>query len=98
MFDPSSRYHNVATARHIAADGTAHEYKRRRFLPLTPPATPPHPVVLQGHDRLDLLAARLLGNPLLFWRLCDANTAMDPFELAGSAQAGTTLLVPTTSF
>lgn len=98
MFDPTSRYHLIATARHRATDGTEHEYKLRRFLPLAPPATPPHEVVLLAHDRLDLIAARLAGNPVMFWRICDVNAALDPFELVGPERAGNTLLVPTSAF
>ena len=37
--------------------------------------------ISQG-DRLDLLAAKYLGDPLLFWLLCDANGAVRPEELA----------------
>jgi hypothetical protein len=36
--------------------------------------------VIQG-ERLDNIAARYLGDPLAFWRLCDANNAMRPEEL-----------------
>jgi hypothetical protein len=32
-------------------------------------------------DRLDNLAARYLGDPEQFWRLCDANRALQPAEL-----------------
>ena len=35
---------------------------------------------MQG-DRLDNIAARYLGDPELFWRLCDANVALRPTEL-----------------
>jgi len=38
-----------------------------------------HLVVLG--DRLDNIAARHLGDPEQFWRLCDANDAMQPPEL-----------------
>jgi hypothetical protein len=37
-------------------------------------------VVAQG-DRLDNLAARYLGDPEQYWRLCDANRALRPDEL-----------------
>ena len=37
-------------------------------------------VVVAG-DRLDNLAAQVLGDPEQFWRLCDANGAMLPDEL-----------------
>ena len=32
-------------------------------------------------DRLDTIAAQLLGDPELFWRIADANGAMRPDEL-----------------
>jgi hypothetical protein len=32
-------------------------------------------------ERLDQVAARFLGDPLLAWRLSDANGALDPAEL-----------------
>ena len=33
-------------------------------------------------DRLDLITARTLGDPEQFWRICDANDALDPDDLA----------------
>jgi hypothetical protein len=36
--------------------------------------------VTQG-ERLDHLTARYLGDPTLFWRVCDANGALHPLEL-----------------
>jgi hypothetical protein len=38
-------------------------------------------VKVRQEDRLDLIAARILGDPEQFWRVCDANNAMDPLEL-----------------
>ena len=43
-------------------------------------------------DRLDLITARTLGDPEQFWRVCDANDAMDPREL--TAETGRALRVP----
>ena len=37
-------------------------------------------------------AARTLGDPLQFWRVCDANNAMNPPEL--TEEAGRALRVP----
>lgn len=80
-FPPSSRYHGVATATRVAPDGRTIVYLRRRFVP---PAD--QFAVLQEHlvvagDRLDNIAARHLGDPEQFWRLCDANGAIRPNEL-----------------
>jgi hypothetical protein len=46
--------------------------------------------VTQG-DRLDLITARTLGDPEQFWRICDANNAMNPFAL--TAEPGRVLRV-----
>lgn len=32
-------------------------------------------------DRLDMLAFRFYRDPLVFWRLCDANDEMDPQDV-----------------
>lgn len=80
-FPPTSRYHGVATRQRIRSDGTAVVYLSRRFVP-----APEAFALLQEHmvvqdDRLDRLAARYLGDPEQFWRICDANGALRPNEL-----------------
>lgn len=80
-FAPTSRYHGIGTLALTAADGTARIYLRRRFIP-----PPERFSLLQLHsvaagDRLDKLAALYLGDPELFWQLCDANGAVRPEEL-----------------
>lgn len=80
-FPPSSRYVDTPTAVLETAGRGPIAYLRRRFVP--PPerfALLEEYVVLQG-DRIDNLAARLLGDPEMFWRLCDANGVMRPCEL-----------------
>lgn len=80
-FPPNSRYHGVAIATRRAPDGSVQTYLRRRFAP-DPEALAligTHRVV-QG-DRLDLLAVKYLGDPELFWRICDGNGAIRPDEL-----------------
>ena len=47
--------------------------------------------VIQG-ERIDLVAYRTLGDPLAYWRICDANNAMDPQEL--TEEPGFRLRVP----
>jgi nucleoid-associated protein YgaU len=41
-------------------------------------------------DRLDLLANRVYGDPLAYWRICDANDALDPQEMLSLAAADPT--------
>jgi len=90
MFDPQSRYFTLETATHIAEDGREVAYKRRRFLPRYDELKVVAEITLAQDDRLDLLAARLLGDPEQFWRICDANAYL-PFELA--AEPGRVVLV-----
>jgi hypothetical protein len=80
-FPPNSRYHGIETVTRVAADGSVQTYLRRRFVP-DPALLARFDVhrVVQG-DRLDLLAAAYLGDPELFWRICDGNGAMRPDEL-----------------
>ena len=85
MFDPTSRYSKLdqATLTVTGSDGLPHEikYVRRRFVPSADTMTTLAEYrVLQG-DRLDNITARFLTDPTQFWRLCDANTAMDAEEL-----------------
>jgi hypothetical protein len=81
LFPPTSRYHDLETATLVRDDGTEIVYLRRRFLP-----SPDRFITLQEHvvtqgDRLDNVTARYLGDPLQFWRVCDANDAMNPPDL-----------------
>lgn len=84
LYPPNSRYHGLPILR--LANGQGHEtaYLTRRFLP---PAG--RHVELRIHrvvagERLDNIAAQYLGDPELFWRLCDANGVMNPAELTES--------------
>ncbi|MDD2754134.1 MAG: hypothetical protein PHS80_01270 [Methanothrix sp.] len=92
MFESTSRYYPLETTVHTMQDGRIVAYKRRRFLPrgeemdLLVEAT-----VTEG-DRLDLITGRTLGNPEFFWRICDANDAMNPFDLV--AEINRKLRVP----
>jgi hypothetical protein len=92
MFDNTSRYEPIETAVYVGPDGREIAYKRRRFLPQGQ-ALPllVEETVIQG-DRLDLVTARTLGVPEAFWRVADANDAMDPFAL--TEEPGRRLRVP----
>jgi hypothetical protein len=80
-FPPTSRYYGLETAFLEGADGQTIVYLRRRFLP--PPerfALLREHVVADG-ERLDLITATYLGDPLQWWRIADANRALNPEEL-----------------
>jgi hypothetical protein len=81
LFPPTSRYHNIETATLETADGKEIVYLKRRFVP-----GPDRFTLLQEHavvegDRLDNITALYLNDPLQFWRICDANNAMNPPDL-----------------
>jgi hypothetical protein len=92
MFEPTSRYYALETATLTAPDGRIIAYKRRRFLPQGESMPLLVEVTVTQGDRLDLITARTLGDPEQFWRVCDANNAMNPFDL--TAEPGRTLRVP----
>ncbi len=94
MFPVTNRYYGIDTATFVTADGRTVAYLRRRFVPdrSNAVALAEH-VVAQG-DRLDNVTALYLGDPEQFWRLCDANNAMQPEELTADSQIGRTLRVP----
>jgi hypothetical protein len=81
LFPPGSRYYGLAAVQVMRPDGTVVAYLQRRFIP-----QPEELALLQEHgvaegDRIDNLAARYLGDPLQYWRICDANRAVRPAEL-----------------
>lgn len=80
-FPINSRYYGVETAEFKTASGRTIVYLRRRFVP-----QPERFELLEEHtvtegERLDHIAAKHLGDPEQFWRICDANRAMRPDEL-----------------
>ena len=94
----TSRYANVAVAEVTVPDGAGGErtvrYLLRRRL-LDPTQVPPiahHR--LDAADRLDLVAARYLGDPLAAWQVADVNLALDPDELTAPGSEGDVLAIP----
>ena len=80
MYTPSSRYAAVPTAERELADGRTVRFTRRRLLPPTRTIPVVAELTPTDADRLDLIAARTLADPELYWRICDANDVMNPAE------------------
>jgi len=80
-FGPESRYYNIALGSLTAADGSTMRYVKRRFVPAENrfAILGLHRVV--AAERIDLIAAQRLGDPLLYWRICDANPTLRPDAL-----------------
>jgi hypothetical protein len=90
MFDHMSRYYALATATLTTADGNVVTYVSRRFLPQGASLPLLFEVAVAPGDRIDLLSNRVYGDPLVFWRICDANDAMDPLDMLSEAAADPT--------
>ena len=95
-FPPGSRYAPLGVAVWRAPDGSEVSYVRRRFVPFADSLPLLNRAQVRPGDRLDLVTSRTLKDPLLFWRIADANAAMDPFELV--RQPGRVLRVPAPQF
>jgi hypothetical protein len=92
MFDHTSRYHGLPVATLELPDGRTVSFVRRRFLPHASDLPLLTETAVEQGERIDLVAHRTLGDPLAYWRVCDANDAMDPAELTG--EPGRRLRIP----
>jgi hypothetical protein len=93
--NPSSRYYGFTVEFFTRADGTQVAYLQRRIIPQPDIyMSVQNYVVIEG-DRLDNLAQTFLGDPLLYWMICDANGVSDPDEL--TSQVGRSILIPLAS-
>jgi hypothetical protein len=93
--NPNSRYYGNAVEQLTRPDGTVVAYLARRIIPPISiwPQTQRYRVV--AGDRLDNLAARFVGDPMLFWMIADANGAFDPDDL--TAEPGRLIRIPLVS-
>jgi nucleoid-associated protein YgaU len=88
VFLESSRYAKVRQVDALAADGrTVSALGLRRI-----PPTGGEPYVVTGSDRLDLIAQRVDGDGTRWWRVADANTALDASAL--TAEMGAVIEIP----
>jgi hypothetical protein len=88
-FLPTSRYAHVATVETEAAGGRPVAALKLRRLP-APPADA-DPVVVQPHDRIDILAQTTYGDGAAAWRIADANSELEARRLI---EAGRRIWVP----
>lgn len=80
-FAVTSRYSSTARARFTDKNGREIGYLKRRFVPRPGGYLMAQHRIEQG-DRVDLLAAKYLGDPEQYWRICDINGAMEPGSLS----------------
>ncbi len=100
-FPSNSRYRGIETATLELPEGQAARggtiegrtvvYLKRRFVPEAEQFQEIQEHTVTQGDRLDNLAAKYLGDPEQFWRICDANNALRPDEL--TEEIGRTLRI-----
>jgi hypothetical protein len=93
-FGPESRYYGLPLRNYTAPDGSQISYVSRRFI-----AQPEAFAVLQRYrvkqgDRIDVVAAALIGNPLSYWLICDANVALEPDDVTAAPGAFILITLP----
>jgi len=94
LFGATSRYYGLPVENLVLPNGTTIAYVSRRFVPGPERfQTLQHHTVTQG-ERLDNIAATYLGDPDLFWRLCDANCAMLPQNLTDTPGRSLRITLP----
>lgn len=95
-FPTDSRYYNWPTLSYTTPTGQVISYLAPRFVPQ--PGAPNFAVVathtVRSGDRLDLIAARYLGDPLMYWLLCDANGAIRPDQLLSTPGSSINITMP----
>jgi hypothetical protein len=81
LLPANSRYQGLPTRTLTAPDGKQIIYLSRRLVPQPNRLASVSVHTMRDGERLDQVAASFLGDPLLAWRLADANGALDPAEL-----------------
>lgn len=93
-YGPESRYYGLPLRSLTTPGGSQISYVSRRFIP------PPEDfAVLQRYrvrqgDRVDVIAGTLLGNPLSYWQICDANLVLEPADLTAVPGAFIVVTLP----
>jgi len=90
-FDDFSRYRGLNLLSGVDAGGRAVLYVDCRIIPQPGALAQAGTVTTNESDRLDAIAARILGDARWWWRIADGNGALDPAEL--TAEPGRTLRI-----
>jgi hypothetical protein len=92
---PNSRYYGAGVEQIALGGAPSVAYLSRRIIPQMSLYTQTQNYTVAAGDRLDNLAARYLGDPLLFWMIIEANGALDADGLM--ADPGRVILIPLVS-
>jgi len=94
MIGPLSRYASIPITSLELPDGTRLSYLRRRFVPPSERFALLVEHRVQEGERLDRITAQYLGDPEQFWRICDANDAIDPNALTDTIGKSVRITLP----
>jgi hypothetical protein len=85
-FPTDSRYYAFGVLQYTAPNGQVIAYLARRII--SQPGAPNYATIntytVKQGDRIDLIAAQYLSDPLMSWLICDANGAMRPYDLVST--------------
>jgi hypothetical protein len=104
MFSSTSRYSKSDTSVLTTDSGKQITYINRRLLPPLPTTSYPSSnslsadvenltITVAAGDRLDNIAARTIGDPEQYWKICDVNDSMHPLDL--TLTSGRIILIST---
>ena len=93
--NPSSRYYGDGVEQITLSSGLVVSYLSRRIIPQMSIYAQTQNYSVTATDRLDNLAARYLGDPILFWMIADANGALD--SKRRDSRTGPSILIPLVS-
>jgi hypothetical protein len=84
MFAATSRYATLTISSYTTPGNQQIAYVTRRFLPQPDSFTLLLLHTVTDSDRLDNITAQYLDDPQQFWRICDANDPLSPFDLTAT--------------
>lgn len=91
-FPVTSRYRGLPVRTHRRPDGTEDRFVGRRIIPARERFRALDRYRTDGRERIDSIAASAFGEPLLYWRICDANGDAEPAD--ATQPTGRLLLIP----
>jgi hypothetical protein len=87
-FADNSRYSGVAIGLYQSGPGDLSAPSvLRRFIPQRRDIGTAFEHIVRSGERPDLMAAQIIGDPELYWRIADANVVIDPFEVTDTLGA-----------
>lgn len=80
MSNSTSRYSNSKILTYKNDSGKEILYKERRFISRNQ-TLDLEDIKIEPYERLDNVSARVIGDPLQYWRICDSRIIFSPLEV-----------------